>query len=490
MKAILVVFDTLNRRYLQPYGPDAAITPHFARLAARSAVFENAYAGSLPCMPARRDLMTGRLSFPRCAWGPLEPFEESYPRALARQGIYTRLVTDHYHYLEEGGSGYHTKFTTWECVRGQEGDPWKGKVDMPDVSCLEGRKDRFRAQDIVNRANGLALEEYPLHQVFEKGLAFLEENHQADNWLLQLESFSPHEPFYFAPEFGQGYGYDFANEHGMDWPDYVPCTQSPQAVLHTRMCYRGAVTACDHYLGQLLDAMDRLNLWKDTMLVVTTDHGYLLGEHGWWGKSVPPCYNEIAHIPFFLWHPGFPAGAGQRRSELVQWIDIAPTLLAAFGAPPMAQATGQELLALLTGEEAPRKCALFGYFGGHANLTDGRYVYMRAGDESQPVFEYTLAPYRMKEAMPPEVLRQAVLAPGEPWSNGCPVLKLPSRNWGGVDMKAYPTALYDLAVDPSQLTPLDNPEAETRMVRLLRQALARHDAPPELWTRLNLEPFP
>ena len=62
---------------------------------------------------------------------------------------------------------------------------------------------------------------------------------------------------------------------------------------------------CDRYLGKVLDAMDRYGLWRDTMLIVNTDHGFLLGEHDWMGKNIQPAYDEIAHLPFFIWDPRY-----------------------------------------------------------------------------------------------------------------------------------------------------------------------------------------
>ncbi|MBW7458915.1 sulfatase-like hydrolase/transferase, partial [Paenibacillus sepulcri] len=76
MKAIMVMFDTLNRHMLSPYGgPEWLQTPNFKRLAERTAVFDNSYVGSMPCMPARRELHTGRYNFLHRSWGPLEPFD-------------------------------------------------------------------------------------------------------------------------------------------------------------------------------------------------------------------------------------------------------------------------------------------------------------------------------------------------------------------------------------------------------------------------------
>ena len=63
MKTVFVLFDSLNRHLLGPYGGTRIPTPNFDRLARRAVTFEGHYAGSLPCMPARRDMQSGRLSF-------------------------------------------------------------------------------------------------------------------------------------------------------------------------------------------------------------------------------------------------------------------------------------------------------------------------------------------------------------------------------------------------------------------------------------------
>lgn len=80
MKVVFVLFDSLNRHALGPYGGTDVPTPNFDRLAERTMVYDNHYVGSMPCMPARRDMMTGRLSFLHRSWGPLEPFDNAFRR--------------------------------------------------------------------------------------------------------------------------------------------------------------------------------------------------------------------------------------------------------------------------------------------------------------------------------------------------------------------------------------------------------------------------
>ena len=104
MKAIMVMFDSLNRHMLPPYGAKGIHAPNFERLAKRTVTFDNAYVGSMPCMPARRELHTGRLNLLHRSWGPLEPFDDSMPALLSEKGMYTHLISDHAHYWEDGGA--------------------------------------------------------------------------------------------------------------------------------------------------------------------------------------------------------------------------------------------------------------------------------------------------------------------------------------------------------------------------------------------------
>jgi len=78
------------------------------------------------------------------------------------------------------------------------------------------------------------------------------------------------------------------------------------------------------------------------MLIVNTDHGFLLGEHDWWAKCVQPFYSEVARTPLFIWDPRS-ACQGERRSALVQTIDLPATLLDYFGLDLPADTQGAAL---------------------------------------------------------------------------------------------------------------------------------------------------
>jgi hypothetical protein len=204
---------------------------------------------------------------------------------------------------------------------------------------------------------------------------------------------------------------------------------------------------CDRSLGRVLDAMDQYGMWEDTMLIVGTDHGLLLGEHGWWGKSVPPWYDETIHIPLFIWDPRS-AVSGERRSSLVQTIDLAPTLLDWFGLQPTADMEGTALRDVVAHDEPIREAGLFGAFGGHVSVTDGRYVYMRAprSRENQPLPEYRLMPMHMRAMFSPAQLRDASLVAPFPFTKDVPVLEVPGSTF--TNPYAFGTLLFDLHEDP------------------------------------------
>jgi arylsulfatase A-like enzyme len=485
MRAIIVMFDSLNRRYLPSYGCDWVHAPQFRRLADRAVTFDTCYAGSMPCMPARRELHTGRYNFLHRSWGPLEPYDESMPERLQRHGVHSHLASDHMHYWEDGGATYHTRYSTCELVRGQQGDPWIGQVADPEVPAdlRVNRHQRWR-QDWINRQYLPTVADHPQTRTFDNGLEFIRRNAGAQDWLVQIETFDPHEPFFSGKQFHDLYPEEYTGP-SYEWPDYQQVAEGPEVVEHVRHRYAALVSMCDASLGRVLDAMDELRLWDDTMLVVCTDHGFLLGEHGWWGKSTPPWYDQTIHTPLFVWDPRWRV-AGERRSSLVQTIDLAPTVLDLLGVTPGPAVQGQPLSPVIRDDTPVREYGLFGSFGGHVSVTDGSVVYMRAPvDESnQPLYEHTLMPTHMRGFFFPDELRQAELVAPFSFSQQMPLLRTPAEPVTGAHV--FGTMLFDLRTDPGQRNPLLDDDLEMRMAGALVRLMRDSDAPESQFERLGL----
>lgn len=489
MKAVMLMFDSLNRHFLPPYGCEWTHAPNFQRLAERAVTFDRSYVCSMPCMPARRELHTGRPNFLHRSWGPLEPFDDSMPRMLHEAGISSHLLSDHYHYWEAGGGTYHCQYSTWQFFRGQEGDPWMGQVaDPPMPENVVGRQDRgyWTRQDWVNRQFMRREELQPQSQTFAAGIDFLDRNHAQDGWFLQIETFDPHEPFFAQRQYRDLYPYDYQGAH-FDWPAYRQVTETPEEVEHLRYQYAALLSMCDAKLGDVLDTFDRHGLWDDTLLLVWTDHGFSLGEHGCWAKCWLPFYQEIAHTPFFVWDPRSRV-AGERRQALVQpSLDLAPTLLRFFGQEPTPDMLGQDLADTVAADQPVREAALFGLHGGHVNVTDGDWVYMRApaSAENHPLCNYTLMPTDMRDLWAPQRFAQVTLAEPFSFTKGARTMCTPA---GGDWARAYHhgTRLYDVRHDPQQSQTVDNPEVEAAMTAHLVRLMQEGDAPPEQYQRLGL----
>lgn len=515
MRAIFVGFDSLNRHYLPSYGGlSADLAPNFTRLAGLTAQFQNSYVSSMPCMPARRELHTARPNFLHRGWGPLEPFDDSVPEMLTQAGVYTHLITDHHHYFEDGGATYHNRYNSWELFRGQEGDKWfphAGPMPWPEHALARnGKRDAYLRSNYANRMGFEELraageeDVLPIQQTFSAGMRFLERHHATDNWMLQIETFDPHEPFVSNESLErerQGTGSSPENPL-FDWPNYGEVTETRDQVEACRQNYIDSLRECDRNLGRLLDTMDAHDMWKDTMLIVWTDHGFFLGERNLWAKRVMPWWNEIARTPFFVWDPRSPEARGVQREALVQpSLDIPVTLLRLFKQEPTADMVGKDLAPAVARDEKLREAGIYGDFGGHVNITDGRYVYMRSTEnpEVKP-YQFTLMATVMNQRMSLENLKGRMsVAPPFGFTKGCETIR-----FGGPDPVPQPAnawrdprdvnnpwfrrhLLYDLEADPEQKTECTDPEAEARMIRLLVGLMQSVETPPEQYTRLGLE---
>lgn len=493
MKAVMVMYDSLRLDMLPCYGGKEISLPNFDRLAKHTVTFDNSYVCSLPCMPSRRELHTGRANFMHRSWGPLEPFDDSMPELLRQNNIYTYLVTDHNHYVEDGGATYCPRYSAWECNRGQEGDPWQASAEkigesthvlpMPPQT-PEGYRniaDRMHYQDVLNRRAFKCTADYPQAKTFESGVCFLQQNAQYDNWFVQIETFDPHEPF-DAPKQFISRIFDPDRLSDLDWPPYAPVQENDDEIYNFRTKYMALLSFCDECLGKVLDEFDRLDLWRDTMLIVNTDHGYMLGEHGWWSKGIMPEYQETAHTPMFMWDPR--SGAkNMHRQSLVQTIDIAPTLLEYFNVPIPKDMLGKPLGGVAAEDKPVREHAVFGYHAGIMNVTDGRYKLMVAVKENAPaMFDYTLMPTHMRARFSCAELQRAEFVQPFSFTKGCKVLRVPTApKVMSPDLPLGKELLFDLQNDPAELTPIQDAAVTTRLKAAMKKLMQENDAPNELY---------
>lgn len=515
MRTLFVLFDSLNRLALGAYGGEAIATPNFDRFATRAMSFDKHYVSSLPCMPARRDMHTGRLSFLHRPWGPLEPFDNSYASCLSEHGVYSHLISDHLHYFENGGWGYAASFDSWDFIRGQEYDPIEVMTRPPvqrlreqfderhypmdefseDRTITRGTssKDAWRrSRHAINTEFMRSEEQYPTAKCFKRAFDFLERNKHSDDWFMQLECFDPHEPFTAPARFRDAYQTGYSGKI-LDWPLYEKVSNSADEIAEIRANYAALVAMCDEYFGKLLDWMDANDAWQDTALILTTDHGYLLGEHEWWAKNKMPYYEEISHIPLMIWHPDHAQRAGTRIDALTQTPDLMPTILQLHGIEVPREVTAVSLIDAAEGK-AQRQSALLGMFGGPLCITDGRYSYFHFPNDTEvsapPM--YTLMPSHLETLFTIDELKTSELVDAFPFTKGAPLLRMqmsPEVGESGRECVAnWPggLSLYDLQNDPQQLRPLDDRQTVARLTEQILQQLAHNDSPAEIYPYYGL----
>ena len=507
MKTVFILCDTLNRRMLPAYGGDA-ITPNMDRLASRSVVFDNYWCGSAPCMPARRDIMTGRLNFLEKPWGAMEPFDQSLQSILSgEKNVHTQMFSDHAHYVIPGGENYTKGFTAWEVNRGQEGDPvWTRPCKdgiRPDVP-PEGFKGTWSEAERENRSHFRTEYDYPSVKTMWHAAEWLEDNHDADNFFLWVEAFDPHEPFdcpkYYLDMYEKEGDYD-----GPDFthPSYAPNEFTPEETEHLRRRCKALTTMTDRHLGEILDVMDKYNMWEDTMVILTTDHGYHLGEHGYMAKNYMPPYNEVFHIPLMAAAPGVAPG---RCNALTQNIDVLPTVLEYFGISEdvlQYRIHGRSLLPAMRREtDTVHEGTLYGYFGKQIAWTDGKYTYFRAAkDETNtPLYVYTAMPTVLRQVYGGndgvDVADYGRIEMGRflSWTD-YPVYRFPPDiiHWGNASQEFVgrspfngETLLFDIENDYAQEHPIQDAALESACAAQLKACMERYDAPAEQYTRMGI----
>ncbi len=529
---VVVVLDSLNRHLLGAYGGTEFATPNLDRFAARSSRFTNHVTGSLPCMPARHDILCGALDFLWKPWGSIELWEEPITAALRRAGVTTMLVSDHPHLFETGGENYHTDFAAWDYVRGGEGDPWR---THPDPSAIGAPSSLPAAADggwFLRSRFGITGEtagrrhyddsrswfrhesDFPGPTTMRAAADWLRTAPAAhDRWLLFVDEFDPHEPFDTPEPWASTYDDEPWRSDRLIWPPYAVGAQSQgwlsdAQARHIRANYGAKLSMIDHWLGTVLDELDAQGLWDSTAVVVCTDHGHYLGEvrsNGEpgaservdvWGKPMVPQFEPLGHTPLLIHWPGTEP---RDIDALSTNVDLHATIADAFGVRAAHRTHGRSLVPLLTGRAtAVREWAIGGVFGNWVQVTDGRRKYARApvGDNfplSMWSNRWSTMPVQPALAdfmrfPPPD--RRATLdyMPG----SDVPVLRQPFAAgdvlpfWAGGERSLGQHHLYDLDVDPDEEENRAAEAGAADMDDLLRTALIDVEAPDEQLVRLGL----
>jgi len=361
-------------------------TPTLDGLAADGARFSRAYTPIPICSPERASLLTGRWPCEhdvlnlvgQPGGGTLDTDAETFATLASRAGYDTRYVGRwHLGRSDAGGPENHGfdgwippgRYAEWRARAGLPERPtpgevgWHGGVDPvdPDESRLAWGADRT-----IEQLEALA---------------------DAEPFLLRWDTFEPHLPNVVPEPYASmydpddvepwpGFDDDLSDKpwiqrqqlrtwrlEGADWADWAP----------TVARYLGEISLLDAQFGRVLDALDRLGLAEDTVVIYTADHGDMCGSHGMIDKHYV-MYEDVTRVPLFVRWPGVAEPGTVVDSFVTHALDVAATISeAATGTVPDGTG-GESLRGLLTGEREGREDIYVTYYGSQMGLYTQRMV--------------------------------------------------------------------------------------------------------------------
>ncbi|WUJ69569.1 sulfatase-like hydrolase/transferase [Kribbella soli] len=376
---LLICTDQQRFSALGAYGNDEIETPNLDRLAAQGVLFENCYVQSPVCAPSRASLMTSRYVHAHGLWANgvgLPDHERLFSKDLADAGYDCGLVGKFHLNACFGGRSEKRLDDGFRVFRWAH-DPYPGSSENEYHRWLRTvRPDLAGAEGMAIDYDTLPTDLHYSRWIGEQTVDFLTHSRDRDKPFLFIANFfDPHHGFGAPDDYVRRYRDkqlsrpipdDLASKppiqteaskasyagHARGYTSY-----SPEELQEVKAAYYAMVTLVDDEVGRILDALDAQGLSDDTLVIFTSDHGEMLGDHQLMLKG-PMMYEQAVRVPLILRWPSH-LKPGTRCAELVQWIDLAPTILTAAGLQPRGQ--GQDLLPLATDQQAGRGWALSEY---------------------------------------------------------------------------------------------------------------------------------
>lgn len=404
---LFIITDQQRRDSLGCYGNSYTRTPNLDALARRGCRFDRNYVANPICMPNRLSLMSGRMPSSHGLWtnGLLLDEQPTLPAWLRDQGLYTASIGK-IHFTPFGGDGDNLESEKLWTRRGRDFD-WDGpywgfehvEFTLGHTAALahygrwfyeNGGNDEMLAENPGTGTRPLPARLHDSTFVAERACDILRQRGEDGQPFFLCASFpDPHHPFNPPEEIAQTYdpaeapspvgtAEDLATRppHYRQmlegrWhrsgvsdtakrPDGTDGTTARQRIANTA----AMVDLIDRNVGRILDTLDQADLAENTLVVFTSDHGELLGDHGLWFKG-PFFYEGLVGTPLLIAGPGVTAGA--EIAGLSSAIDLVPTICEALGVKTPPWSEGVSLLPMLRGEtENVRDSCLIEYRNGYA----------------------------------------------------------------------------------------------------------------------------
>ncbi len=424
---LYILSDQHTQKVAGCYGDPLAPTPNIDRLAARGVTFDNAYTPSPLCTPARMALLTGRHPSRQDCWTNSDALAADVPtfaHAMGAEGLEPTLIGRLHSIGPDQMRGYARRLV------GDHSTNWTGG-HAHSLGVLDKTNDPFRVS-IERSGPGQSSYEVKDRDVTAATLAWLDQQRPDAPFCLSVGYLLPHQPYVCAADDYRRYQGriglpplpvpDDEHPYLRWWREHTGSLDLPhEAVIRARTAYYGLVSSFDRMVGAILDRLAARGLADNTLVIYASDHGDQIGERGLWWKQT--FYDESVKVPLIMAWPGV-LPAGERRSQIVNLIDLGPTMLEALGAPALPHAQGRSFLEVAKDAATPWPDETFSEY-----CTDG------------------MAPWAG-----PEPVQQRMIRRGR---------------WKLVYYHGHPPQLFDLEEDPAELHDL---AAEPRHVGL-RDAL-------------------
>ncbi|WP_226529218.1 choline-sulfatase [Metabacillus niabensis] len=408
---VMIMADQMAFDVIGALGHPTVKTPNIDRLVQSGVTFENAYCNSPICAPSRASFVSGKFISNIGVYDNGSELSSDTPTFLhhLRRAGYETVLSGKMHFVgPDQLHGFEHRLTKDIHTAAFDLTPDWSRGVYPNHGT--GVK-RLKNPGVMEINNNLDYDEKVLHRTLEQIRTFKRKKEEEKRpFFLCSSFFHPHDPFHITEEYWNMYEDSFIpmpdipcenleNMHPFNqWiqthHEIDICELSEEEMKRNRRAYYGMVTYFDQKVGQIVNELERLDMLENTIIVVTSDHGEMLGEHGMWFKRT--FYDHATKVPLIFSFPKrFPAGKKVR--EVVSLVDLAPTFMA-LGAVPdrekwFGELDGDNLEALLIGEDANWKDEVICEYYGEGPiqplimLRSGAYKFVYVHEEKPLLFD-------------------------------------------------------------------------------------------------------